>query len=106
MNAKLTEAARIQADQMAKYNRLDHTIPGAPYPDMTSRFDAVGYAYSAAAENVAWNQADARAAVAAWMTSTGHRANILDPRFTETGVALTRNARGEPYWVQVFGTPR
>jgi uncharacterized protein YkwD len=106
MNAKLMEAARIQAVQMAKYQRLDHTISGAPYPDMKSRFVAVGYAYSAVAENVAWNQPDARAAVAAWMTSSGHRANILDPRFTETGVAMTRDARGEPYWVQVFGTPR
>jgi uncharacterized protein YkwD len=73
---------------------------------MKSRFKAVGYVYSAAAENIAWNQTTPRAAAGAWMSSPPHRANILDPRFTDTGVAMVRDARGEPYWVQVFGTPR
>src|SRR4051812_47806817 len=36
-NAKLLEAARIQAQQMAQYQRADHNISGAQYPDLTSR---------------------------------------------------------------------
>jgi uncharacterized protein YkwD len=100
------EAARIHAEQMAAYRRADHTISGAQYPNMQSRLQAVGYNYSSAAENVAWNQPDARSVVNGWMNSSGHRANILDPQLTEIGAAMARSARGEPYWIQVFGRPR
>ncbi len=106
VDQRLMEAARIQAQQMMRLRRVDHELRGAKYPDLRSRFAAVGYRYRTAAENIAWNQRTARAVVAAWMSSRGHRANILDPGLTETGVAMVRNARGEPYWVQVFGRPR
>jgi uncharacterized protein YkwD len=100
------EAARLHAEQMAAYQRLDHTISGARYPTMQSRLQAVGYEYANAAENVAWNQSNAQSAVTTWMNSSGHRANILDPNLTEMGAAMARSARGEPYWIQVFGRPR
>lgn len=105
-NPRLMEAARIHAQQMAAYQRSDHTIAGAQYPTMQSRLDAVGYRYANAAENVAWNQRDAASVVNTWMSSSGHRANILDPELTEIGAAMARSARGEPYWIQVFGRPR
>jgi len=105
-NSKLMEAARIHAQQMAKYQRDEHTINGAQYPTLVSRLQAVGYDYSNAAENIAWNQRDAQTAVNGWMNSTGHRANILNPNLTEIGAAMARSAKGEPYWIQVFGTPR
>ena len=100
------EAARIQAEQMAAFQRAEHTISGAQYPTLDSRLNAVGYVYSSAAENVAWNQPSAQAAVSSWMNSSGHRANILDPSLREIGTAMVRSSRGEPYWIQVFGTPR
>jgi uncharacterized protein YkwD len=100
------EAARIHAEQMAAHQRQDHTISGAQYPTLQSRLQAVGYVYANAAENVAWNQQSAQSAVNSWMTSSGHRANILDPQLTEIGTAMARSARGEPYWIQVFGRPR
>jgi len=100
------EAARIQAGQMAKYQRLDHTIPGADYPTLESRLQAVSYIYGSAAENVAWNQPSAQAVVSSWMNSAGHRANILDPGLREIGVAMAKSSNGQPYWAQVFGTPR
>ena len=73
---------------------------------MQSRLDAVGYAYSSAAENVAWNQPSAQSVVNGWMNSPGHRANILDTYVTEMGAAMARSLRGEPYWIQVLGHPR
>jgi uncharacterized protein YkwD len=105
-SAKLTEAARLHAQQMASFQRSDHTIPGAQYPTMQSRLEAVGYAYSRAAENVAWNQRSAQDVVTTWMNSSGHRANILNGQLTEMGAAMVRSSKGEPYWIQVFGTPR
>src|SRR5436190_1779641 len=105
-NQKLMDAARIQAQQMAQYQQADHTISGATYPTLQSRLQAVGYSYSSAAENVAWNQRDAQSVVNGWMTSAAHRANILDPYLKEIGAAMVRSSKGEPYWIQVFGTPR
>jgi uncharacterized protein YkwD len=106
VSSKLMEAARIHAAQMAAFQRADHVIPEAQYPTPQSRLDATGYVFSAAGENVAWNQSSAQAAVDAWMSSSPHRANILSGDYTEIGAAMTRSARGEPYWVQVFGAPR
>jgi uncharacterized protein YkwD len=103
---RLMEAARLHAQQMAQFQRMDHTIIGAKYPTLNSRLQAVGYAYRNAAENVAWNNQTAQGVVAGWMKSSGHRANILDPVLTEIGAAMARSVKGEPYWIQVFGTPR
>lgn len=105
-SARLMEAARIHADQMAAAQRAEHTLSGAQYPTLQSRLQAVSYVYASAAENVAWNQSSAQAALNSWMNSSGHRANILDPSLKEIGAAMARSSRGEPYWIQVFGTPR
>jgi uncharacterized protein YkwD len=105
-SSKLNEAARIQAEQMARARKLEHTITGSAHPTLESRMQAVDYIYSSAAENVAWNQASSQAAVNSWMSSSGHRANILDRGFKEIGAAVARSANGDPYWVVVFAIPR
>jgi uncharacterized protein YkwD len=40
-------------------------------------------------ENIAMGQATAAALMDDWMTSPGHRANILKPEFTHLGVGVT-----------------
>ncbi len=105
-NDRLMQAARIHAGQMAAHEQQEHTISGAKYPTLKARLEGVGYGYSAAAENIAWNQPSAARAVESWMTSSGHRANILNRELTEIGVAMARSSRGQPYWIQVFGRPR
>jgi|694.fasta_scaffold38184_6 uncharacterized protein YkwD len=52
-------------------------------------------------ENVAWNQKSPSEVVQVWMNSRGHRANILNGRYTEIGAGYARGARG-PMWTQVF----
>ena len=39
-----------------------------------------------------------------WMNSPGHRANILNPEFTELGVGYNydNNSEYKHYWVQIF----
>lgn len=106
VSAKLTEAARLHAEQMAAYQRLEHNISSARYPNLPARLDAVRYLYATAGENIAWNQPDADAVMNTWLNSTGHRANILNAEVTEIGVAVARSSKGEPYWIQVFGRPR
>ena len=105
-NSRLMEAALIHANQMAAAQRSEHVIAGARYPTLETRLQAVDYPFLNAAENIAWNQRSAQEVVATWMGSSGHRRNILDPQLTEMGAAMARSARGEPYWIQVFGRPR
>ena len=56
-------------------------------------------------ENVASGHITPQEVVQDWMDSEGHRANILNPRFTRLGVGLTENT-GNSYsgyaWVQIF----
>lgn len=48
----------------------------------------------AVGENLALGYPTATAVVAGWMGSDGHRANILNPRYTEIGVGCTTGRRG------------
>ena len=44
----------------------------------------------------------------AWLDSPGHCATLMEPRFTETGIAFALAPGKNPavYWTQVFATPR
>lgn len=103
--AKLSRAARLHAEQMARVGRLAHELAGAKHPTLTDRLDEVDYDWQAAGENVAVGQPDAATVVGDWMRSRGHRANILNRAFTEFGVGHAERA-GRRYYVQVFAAPR
>lgn len=62
----------------------------------------------ATGENIAAGQPDATAVVSSWMNSPGHKANILDRRYTGLGVGYATGSCYRTYWVQIFGigTPR
>ena len=102
----LMRAAQIHADQMASLGQMAHVLPGATYPEPQDRLAAVSYRWQAYAENVAYGQGSPTSAISAWMGSSGHRANILNPGLIELGTAVAAGSDGRPYYVQVFGTPR
>ncbi len=106
VNAKLTQAAQIQADAMAGLDTMSHNLPGATYPGLADRANAVGYGYIWLGENIAFNYKDGDSVMSSWMFSSGHRENILEPNFHEIGVAVAYNSKGEPYICQVFGWPK
>nr|WP_202523503.1 sigma-70 family RNA polymerase sigma factor [Kitasatospora sp. SID7827] len=101
--AKLAAAALGHSEDMAARNFFDHTNPDGAGPQQ--RIDAVGYAWSGWGENIARGQKDAAAVMDSWMNSPGHRANILNCKFTELGVGVHLGGGG-PWWTQDFGTPR
>lgn len=105
VNTKLVADARLQAEQIAQTGVLDHYILAAAYPTPIVRAEAAGYAWNALGENLALGYSDASSAVAAWMRSPGHRANILAHGYVETGVVLAPDARGRLIFVQTFGAP-
>ena len=102
VNEKLLGAARAHAANMAKQGKLEHVLDGKSDSDRTK---AAGYESGFVGENIAWNSKDAKATVELWMNSQGHKDNLLSKAYTEIGVAVARNEKGEPYWVQVFGKP-
>ena len=95
--------AKIQAENMARFQKMAHTIPGAQLPTLGDRARYVGYPYGRLAENVALGYPNAETVVEGWMNSTGHRRNILDGSVVETGIAVARSSTGGLYYCQVFG---
>ena len=103
----LAEASRLHAEDMARHNYVGHR--GRDGSDPGRRVQRAGYRYRATGENIAaGRQMNAEDAVAGWIRSPGHCANLMNPGYTEMGAAFAVNARSElgVYWTQAFGTPR
>ncbi len=104
-DAKLSEAAQKKADDMVNRGYFAHNTPsGAQFFEV---LDDVGYNYQHAGENLAAQYQTISGTVKAWMDSPGHRANILNGSYEETGVGLAYGERkGKKGWyvVQLFGT--
>lgn len=77
---RLDVAGQAHSVRMDNARRLDHMIGGDPF----TRLHAI-YPNVPVQENIAWNTRSPAESVQAWMSSAGHRANILDRRFTLVG---------------------
>lgn len=105
LNSKLNQAAQNHTNDMISKGYFSHTSPSGS--TMTSRVNAVGYAYSRIGENIAAGGSTASATMTQWMNSPGHKANILNPAFRELGVGYGPSGdQYRHYWTQVFGTAR
>lgn len=106
-NAKLNSAALAKAQEMFKNQYFEHVSPAGAGPADLAK--TVGYQYIIIGENLAMgNFADDQALVQGWMNSPGHRANILNARYQEIGVAVFKGTyQGKTTWmaVQEFGLP-
>lgn len=88
LNAQLTAAAQGHADDMAAKGYFSHTSKDGRTPGQ--RIAATDYSYTTYGENIAWGYADWNAALAGWMGSLGHRANLLNARFVEIGLGVKK----------------
>ena len=57
-----------------------------------------------AGENIAYGSVSADQMMTMWMSSPGHRANILNPRFTRIGIGAVRTTSGHWWATQDFVT--
>jgi Uncharacterized protein with SCP/PR1 domains len=105
-NDSLAEASRLHAEDMARYNYFSHS--GRDGSDPAERVERAGYRYRSTGENIAAGQMKPEDAVAGWIKSPEHCANLMNPAFTEMGAAFAVDSRSEMgvYWTQAFGTPR
>jgi len=103
---RLAAVAQRHADDMARRGYFDHR--GADGSTPQQRVSRGGYAWSISGENLALGRMTAREAVDGWLASPGHCANIMEPRFRGTGIALAvgRASDRPTYWVQVFAAPK
>jgi hypothetical protein len=100
-DARLATAAILHSDFQAVTQRITHDEP-APRQDGGKRSTAAGYPWMVWAENVAVGQPNCAALITAWMGSSTHRANILDPRFRHIGIGTILGANGSRYWTMVL----
>lgn len=106
-SATLNSTASRKANDMCTNQYFAHNSPsGIRVKDLA---DEVGYDFILIGENLALGDfTDDQELVQAWMNSPGHRANILNSRFTEIGIGVTRCVfEGRLTWltVQHFGLP-
>ena len=109
LNSQLSATAQGHSEDMAANDFFSHT--GLDGDRLGDRAEQNNYDYRALGENIAAGQRTPAQVVQGWIDSPGHRANILNPNFTEIGVGyeFLSNDRGDinfnHYWTQVFGRP-
>lgn len=96
--ADVTAAAQVRARETV--TSFSHTRPDGR--SCFTALDEAGVSYRGAGENIAWGQKTPEEVMNGWMNSEGHRANILNARFTTIGVGYHQTASGVNYWTQMF----
>lgn len=96
-NERLEQVARAHSRDMADKKFFSHTGSGGA--GSGERIRAAGYNWTVYGENIAEGFPTERQVVEGWLKSPGHCSNIMNPNFTEMGVA-----RVGQYWTQDFGS--
>lgn len=100
-NPLLQQAAQRHSDDMAATETLSHM--GSDGSQFWERIRDTGYILVSGAENVlSRGDTDAQAAFQQWYASAPHRENILNPRYTEVGIAYAQAANGAYYFTLVL----
>lgn len=104
-NEKLADAARRKAANMFEENYWAHNSPSGKSPWVW--FKAAGYNYIFAGENLAKDFGSTDRLMSAWMASPTHKENIINPKYSEIGLAVVPGLiQGQEtvLVVQLFGT--
>jgi uncharacterized protein YkwD len=106
LSPALYDAALAHSRDMARRNYFDHRSPDGSQPG--ERVTLANYRWRVVGENLAAGIATPEDAVQGWITSPHHCTNLMDPRFTQMGVAFAVDESSDMaiYWTQVFALPR
>jgi uncharacterized protein YkwD len=101
---RLNNLARQHSENMAKYSFFSHYgLNGRTIGDRATDFGVDNW--SAIGENIAFNRGienPVEFAVERWMLSSGHRKNLLNNRWKETGIGISVTSDNQYYFTQVF----
>ena len=100
----VAKIARQHSNNMASNKFFSHRgLDGSMIDD---RADSIGLRkWRAIGENIAYNRGYAKPtefAVECWMKSAGHRENLLNTSWKETGIGIAVASDGSYYFTQVF----
>lgn len=110
LDARLSRAALLHSNDMLQRNQLGHS--GGDGSDPGQRITRAGYAWRSYRENVGAGYMDLRQAMAGWMSSPGHRDNILAADVTQIGLGYAAGPGMMPgniprqFWTMVLAAPR
>lgn len=94
----LQSAAEVHANRMAAKRSMYHRTSSA----LTTVMKRCGL--TGIGENLATGRGmTSITAVDAWMNSSGHRRNILNPGYNRIGAAYATGSDGRRYWIQLYG---
>jgi uncharacterized protein YkwD len=103
VDARLTAAARGHSNDMAARDYFSHTSPDGV--EFATRISNASYKWSGVAENIAKGPPAPGDVMTSWLTSAGHKANIVNCGYRNIGVGVAADAAGTLLWTQDFGTP-
>lgn len=106
-NQTLNEAAYLKAKDMIEKSYFAHYSPKGIAP--WHWLDEIGYNYLSAGENLAIGFLESEQVHQAWMNSSLHKENILNPNYREIGIAVLKGSwqgNETTFVVQFFGTPK
>lgn len=95
----LCEIARAKSRDMKEKNYFSHTSP--TYGSASQMLKHFGYSFNSVGENIA-HHATVEKSQAAFMSSSGHRRNILGSQWTKVGIGVWYDAQGFVYVTQLF----
>lgn len=95
-DTKLEATIQGHCIHMVQHPFFDHKAPETAIKDFWTRAGMCGT--SANAENIAAGQNSPDSVMASWKSSSGHNANMLNPKYTRIGIG-----RHGSYWGQIFG---
>lgn len=103
MSSQLNKAARIHAQDLVKYQFVSHR--GSDGSNPSDRAKKSGYPSTYIGENIALGRLNPRETIKGWMNNPQHRSNILNAKYTDSGLAYINapETQYHHYWVQVFG---
>jgi uncharacterized protein YkwD len=102
----LAAAASRHSGDMAARDYFDHGSPEGER--VRHRVVQQGYAWRAVGENLAGGDTTVRGVIAGWLASETHCRNMMNPEFSEAGVACVRRSGTTwgAYWTLVMATRR
>ncbi len=96
---ELSRIARIKSQDMADNNYFSHTSP--TYGNVRSMLTRFGAEFRSAGENIARSRSVYHSN-AAFLSSEGHRRNMLSSTFTHVGIGVVVNAFGFVTVTEIF----
>ena len=103
-NDEVAKIARLHSENMAKFHFFSHQ--GLDGLQVNDRADLLGISnWRSIGENIAYNQGydhPGEFAVERWMQSPGHKENVLNNRWKETGIGVAISKDKRYYFTQVF----